>query len=256
MSLNVRSSIEVNTSNAEASINNLRRTFERFNNQTAASARGLDNLAHSLQAGAIAFNGIKNTFNAFSGLAGTFTQTADAINTMNARLQQSTKSTAHFTALRAGIDKIAKSTYSNSESISNLFINVNQSLSEMGLSQKNALEMSETLSKALRVGGASAVDAERAITQFSQALSTGKLQGQDFKAMIGAAPILLKNMADALGVTTGELRTMASEGQLTNEKLVEAFSNMKDSVDNAFSKMPVSVADATQLMSNSINGLI
>ena len=256
MSLNVRSSIEVNTSNAEASINNLRRTFERFNNQTAASARGLDNLAHSLQAGAIAFNGIKNTFNAFSGLAGTFTQTADAINTMNARLQQSTKSTAHFTALRAEIDKIAKSTYSNSESISNLFINVNQSLSEMGLSQKNALEMSETLSKALKVGGASAALAERAITQFSQALSTGKLQGQDFKAMIGAAPILLKNMADALGVTTGELRTMASEGKLTNEKLVEAFSNMKESVDNAFSKMPVSVADATQLMSNSINGLI
>ena len=74
--------------------------------------------------------------------------------------------------------------------------------------------------------------------------------------MIGAAPILLKNMADALGVTTGELRTMASEGKLTNEKLVEAFSNMKESVDNAFSKMPVSVADATQLMSNSINGLI
>ena len=34
MSLNVRSSIEANTSIAEASINNLRRTFERFNNQT------------------------------------------------------------------------------------------------------------------------------------------------------------------------------------------------------------------------------
>ena len=47
--------------------------------------------------------------------------------------------------------------------------------------------MSETLSKALKVGGASAALAERAITQFSQALSTGKLQGQDFKAMIGAA---------------------------------------------------------------------
>ncbi|MDY5383846.1 MAG: tape measure protein [Campylobacter sp.] len=208
------------------------------------------------QIGAGSISIFKEIKGIFGSAAQSFTQTADAINTMNARLAQSTKSTAHFTALRAGIDKIAKSTYSSSESISNLFINVNQSLSEMGLSQKNALEMSETLSKALRVGGASAVDAERAITQFSQALSTGKLQGQDFKAMIGAAPILLKNMADALGVTTGELRTMASEGQLTNEKLVEAFSNMKDSVDNAFSKMPVSVADATQLMSNSINGLI
>ncbi|MCI6299489.1 MAG: tape measure protein, partial [Campylobacter sp.] len=149
-----------------------------------------------------------------------------------------------------------KSTYSSSTSISNLFINLNQSLNEMGLSQKNDLEMSETLSKALKVGGASAVDAERAILQFSQGLSIGKLQGQDFKAMIGAAPSLLKNMADALGISTGELRIMATEDKLTNDKLVEAFSNMKDSVDNAFSKMPVRAADTTQLMSNSINGLI
>lgn len=252
MALNVRSSIEVNTQTAEASLN---RVVARFGNLAAVTEHTknkIDILAHSFQALSLAYQG----FNKARDITSEFLKTADAINTMNARLKLTTTSTEHFTALRAEIDKIAKSTYSSSDTISNLFINLNQSLNEMGLSQKNALEMSETLSKALKAGGASAVDAERAIVQFSQALSTGKLQGQDFKAMIQAAPSLLKNMADGLGVTTGELRAMATEGKLTNDKLVEAFSNMKASVDETFEKMPLSVADATQLMSNSIGGLI
>lgn len=263
MSLNVKSSVEVNTQNAQASINNLTNALNKFNEQGNRTSEALnkianntnkfiDKAAHLSQAVAGIWGGLGKV----KEWSNEFLKTADAINTMNARLKLTTTSTAHFTALRAEIDKIAKSTFSSSETISNLFINLNQSLNEMGLSQKNALEMSETLSKALKAGGASAVDAERAIVQFSQALSTGKLQGQDFKAMIQAAPSLLKNMADGLGVTTGELRAMATEGKLTNEKLVEAFSNMKASVDETFEKMPLSVADATQLMNNSIGGLI
>lgn len=263
MSLNVKSSVEVNTQNAQASINNLTNALNKFNEQGNRTSEALnkianntnkfiDKAAHLSQAVAGIWGGLGKV----KEWSNEFIKTADAINTMNARLKLTTTSTEHFTALRAEIDKIAKSTYSSSDTISNLFINLNQSLNEMGLSQKNALEMSETLSKALKAGGASAVDAERAITQFSQALSTGKLQGQDFKAMIQAAPSLLKNMADGLGVTTGELRAMATEGKLTNEKLVEAFTNMKASVDETFEKMPLSVADATQLMNNSIGGLI
>lgn len=263
MSLNVKSSVEVNTQNAQASINNLTNALNKFNEQGNRTSEALnkianntnkfiDKAAHLSQAVAGIWGGLGKV----KEWSNEFIKTADAINTMNARLKLTTTSMAHFTALRAEIDKIAKSTYSSSDTISNLFINLNQSLNEMGLSQKNALEMSETLSKALKAGGASAVDAERAIVQFSQALSTGKLQGQDFKAMIQAAPSLLKNMADGLGVTTGELRAMATEGKLTNEKLVEAFTNMKASVDETFEKMPLSVADATQLMSNSIGGLI
>ena len=248
----VAGAIENISKQLQESNNKLKISSESFGLFSKKTKGLVEDLAHAGQA----ITGLWNGAEKVMAWAASFAKTADAINTMNARLKLTTTSTAHFTALRAEIDKIAKSTYSSSDTISNLFINLNQSLNEMGLSQKNALEMSETLSKALKAGGASAVDAERAITQFSQALSTGKLQGQDFKAMIQAAPSLLKNMADGLGVTTGKLRVMATEGKLTNEKLVEAFSNMKASVDETFEKMPLSVADATQLMNNSIGGLI
>lgn len=215
--MSLKTEIRANTAQAQAAFKKFCETLERVNTQGAKTADALkqigeqstysneklkdiakntnkltDRLAHSAQA----FVGWKDIIkNTFGGTIQDILKTADAINTMNAKLKLTTTSTAHFEALKKSIDGIARATSSSTESISNLFINLNQSLSEMGLSGKQALEMSETLSKALKVGGASAIDAERAITQFSQALSTGKLQGQDFKAMIQAAPSLLKNMA-------------------------------------------------------------
>ena len=143
MSLNVKSSVEVNTNNAQASINNLTNALNKFNEQGKNTSEALnkianntnkfiDKIAHLSQVIAGIWGGLGKV----KELSNEFIKTAYVINTMNARLAQTTTSTAHFTALRAEIDKIAKSTYSTSASISNLFINVNQSLSEMGLSQK------------------------------------------------------------------------------------------------------------------------
>lgn len=156
MSLNVKTSVEVNTNNAQASVENLRRTFERFNNQTAASARGLDNLAHALQAGAIAFNGIKNTFNALDGLASSFIKIADSANLLSARLKLATDGVKNFENASKALYNIAQNTANSVESVSNLFITLNRSFAELGYSQEKALEFTSTLSTALKAGGADA----------------------------------------------------------------------------------------------------
>lgn len=262
--MSVKTEIHADTQQAQVNIKKFTDALEKLNKQGEQSSKALnqiskntnklwDNLAHTGQAITGWASIVKSSFD---GVVGNFIKTADAINTMNARLKLTTTSTAHFEALKNSINEIARATSSSTESISNLFINLNQSLSEMGLSQKQALEMAQTLSQALKVGGASAIDAERAITQFSQALSTGKLQGQDFKAMIQAAPSLLKNMADALGVTTGELRGMATAGELTNEKLVAAFAGMKDKIAKEFKEIPPTVENAMTNLQTSINGVI
>lgn len=195
MSLNVKSNVEVNTQNAQASIENLNKKFGAFNSTlekfgskyTKDAKNGIDILAHSLQATAIAFNGIKNTFNALNGFAQSFIQIADSVNLLNARLKLSTDGIKNFENASKALYSIAQNTANSVDSVSNLFITLNRSFAELGYNQEKTLEVVSTLSTALKAGGASAVDAERAITQFSQALSTGKLQEQDFKAMIGAA---------------------------------------------------------------------
>ena len=134
----VAGAIENISKQLQESNNKLKISSESFGLFSKKTKGLVEDLAHAGQA----ITGLWNGAEKVMAWAASFAKTADAINTMNARLKLTTTSTAHFTALRAEIDKIAKSTYSSSDTISNLFINLNQSLNEMGLSQKNALEMS------------------------------------------------------------------------------------------------------------------
>ena len=175
-----------------------------------------DKLAHSAQA----LNGwwdiLKNTF---GNAAQSFIKAADAINTMNARLKLVSTSGAHFEALRKQIDGIAKSTYSSTESISNLFIGLNSSLKSLGVSQNEVLQFSQTITQAFKVSGASAADTERALVQLNQAFSMGMLRGQEYNSVISAAPALITYMADALGIAEEKLKNMAKNGGISAEMM-------------------------------------
>ena len=252
MALNVKSSIEVNTQTAEASLNRVVARFGNLATVTEHTKNKIDILAHSTQA----LTGILTTLSKVKGVANNFIQTADAINTMNARLKLTTTSTAHFEALKKSIDGIAKSTYASSDSISNLFIGLNSSLKSLGVSQNEVLKFSETITQAFKVSGASAVDTERALVQLNQAFSMGALRGQEYNSIVSAAPALLDYMADALGVAREKLTDMAKNGGISAQLMIEAFGNMRDSVAKDFVQLPLSVENATQSLTNSFSSLI
>ena len=227
MSLNVKSSVEVNTSNAQASINNLTNALNKFNKQSEETNKTLnkiadntntftDKLAHSAQA----INGWVEIGKRIKDFGNSFIQIADSANLLNARLKLSTDGIKNFENASKALYSIAQNTANSVDSVSNLFITLNRTFAELGYSQEKALEVTSTLSTALKAGGADAVGAAGAIKQFSDALAVGVLKGTDFKILIQNAPALLGYLSDALGITAGELKTMASEGKLTNEKLV------------------------------------
>lgn len=142
-----------------------------------------DKLAHSAQA----INGWVEIGKRIKDFGNSFIQIADSVNLLNARLKLSTDGIKNFENASKALYSIAQNTANSVESVSNLFITLNRSFAELGYNQEKTLEVVSTLSTALKAGGADAVGAAGAIKQFSDALSTGKLQGQDFKAMIQAA---------------------------------------------------------------------
>ena len=199
MSLNVKSNVEVNTQNAQASIENLNKKFGAFNSTlekfgskyTKDAKNGIDILAHSLQATAIAFNGIKNTFNALNGFAQSFIQIADSVNLLNARLKLSTDGIKNFENASKALYSIAQNTANSVESVSNLFITLNRSFAELGYNQEKTLEVVSTFSAALKASGTASYNANIALKQLNDALAVGVLKGTDFKILIQNAPALL-----------------------------------------------------------------
>ncbi|VEH66711.1 Phage-related minor tail protein [Rodentibacter pneumotropicus] len=127
-----------------------------------------------------------------------------------------------------------------------------QNASSLKISQEQVASLTETVSKAVAISGASAASAEAAITQFGQALGSGVLRGDEFNSVMEQAPGLAQALARGLGVTTGELRKMANDGKLTMDVLIPALEKVKSSVDAQFSTRVLTISAAFENLNTSI----
>ncbi|MDO6804750.1 tape measure protein, partial [Wenyingzhuangia sp. 1_MG-2023] len=88
------------------------------------------------------------------------------------------------------------------------------------------------------------------ITQLSQALAAGVLRGDEFNSVMEQSPRLSQALSASLGVTTGELRAMAEQGQLTTDTVVKALKEQAAAIDDEFSQMPATVGASVEKLKN------
>lgn len=106
-------------------------------------------------------------------------------------------------------------------------------------SSSNVLEYVQTIQKALTLGGATAQEATSAAIQFSQAIASNRLGGDEFRAVL-ETPLGLQ-LAKGLDVTIGKLRQLSITGQLTADKVLGALDKIKGSVDADFNKSVLTI---------------
>ena len=124
-----------------------------------------------------------------------------------------------------------------------------QNAEALKISQAQVASLTETVSKAVAMSGASAESAQAALMQFGQALGSGVFRGDEFNSVMEQTPGLAKAIADGLGVTTGELRNMAKEGKLTTDVLIPALERAKSSVDSQFGSRILTISAALENLS-------
>lgn len=105
-------------------------------------------------------------------------------------------------------------------------------------SNKELIAFAETLNKKFIIAGATQEEMSSATLQLTQALGSGVLRGEELNAVFEAAPNVIQSIADHLGVSIGEIRTMASEGQLTADVVKNAMLASIDETNKQFEKMP------------------
>ncbi|MFW9289799.1 tape measure protein, partial [Glaesserella parasuis] len=109
------------------------------------------------------------------------------------------------------------------EATTSLYTRSARALKDYGYAQKDILQFTETMNKAMAVGGVSAEAQASALFQLSQALGSGQLQGDEFKTIAESAPIILDVLAEYMGKSRAEVKKLASEGQLTSKLIFDAF---------------------------------
>ena len=115
---------------------------------------------------------------------------------------------------------------------------------------QDMMDFSETINKSIRLGGGTKVMNDSAMLQLSQALGSGRLQGDELRSLSENAPFLMKALADGLGVSRGQLKQLGADGELTTTKIIEAFQNQADAIDELFNGIPVTWGDNMTILQN------
>ena len=177
-------------------------------------------------------------------------QIADAWNMMSARLKLATIGHNEFaTAQKAQFD-IAQRIGVPIQETTTLYGKLQQAVRMLGGEQKDALTITESISQALRLSGASATEAQSSLLQFGQALASGVLRGEEFNSVVENSPRLAQALADGLNVPIGRLRKLAEEGRLTADVVVNALLSQKDKLAAEYTQLPQTVSQAFQRLQN------
>lgn len=156
-------------------------------------------------------------------------------NLMN-RLRVVTSGTYELTRAMEGIADISRETRSALESNVDMYARVAINTKQLGMVQEDVLRFSRQLNHAIILSGVTAREAQWGMVQFSQALASNALRGDELRAVLEQLPVVTDVIAKHFGVTRGELRKLGFEGRITAKDIIEAFNEAEAELAEKFGR--------------------
>lgn len=175
-------------------------------------------------------------------------QFADGITNLRNKLSTLTPDLNTVNKQFEAITAIAINARTPLESTADLFFRIARVSDQLGISQKEAATITESLAKAMSASGLSAGEAAGPLLQLGQALQSGVFQGDELRSILEGLPVVAKALADELGVPIGQLRKLGADGQITADIFVKAMRRAKDSIDDAFGRTGTTIGQAFETL--------
>lgn len=194
----------------------------------------------------VAIQALRQLANLMSGL---IKSGDDYIQTM-ARLKTIEDGTRTGQELQDGIMAAAQRSRTGFGIMADSVAKLRSQAGEAFKSNDEAIAFAEQLNKLYKIGGASLEQQKAGTLQITQALASGVLRGDEFNSMMENAPLVAQKLARHLGVSVGQLREMAKDGQLTGDTLKNALLGSAVETNAEFAKMPMTFADMMTQVGN------
>jgi len=223
------------------------RSGQQIHRQFGNTRAGLQSVSQQLQRSRqelIAFFSVRYA----AGQARALIDIADAAKTIDARLKLATKTSQEYETASRAVFEISKRSRTGIQSTANLYAKLAVSMRQMGASQTQVLGITESVTQAIKLSGVSTMAADAAVTQFTQAMASGVLRGDEFRSIMEQAPRLMAALSDGLGVAQGELRGLAEQGKLTADVVINALSSQSEKLTQEFTQLPLTVGGALTQM--------
>jgi tape measure domain-containing protein len=175
---------------------------------------------------------------------------ADQYTSLQNKLRTVTETQAELNVATSDMIRIANSARSPLSAVTTVYARTARSVEQLGKSQMQVTQFTETLSKAIQIGGATTTEAGNAMIQLSQGLASGTLRGDELRSVLEQMPIVAEFIEKKLGVTRGELRELGREGKLTSEVVFDAMLEATESVNKQFAELRPTIAQSFEVLKN------
>ncbi|MFU9124173.1 phage tail tape measure protein [Proteus sp. WDL240414] len=237
--------LTLNTANFTNAINRSQRQTEQFGQRIRVSLQAITVQQERMVSQTAKSSALFTRFASVAASALSVRQVinyADGWTELQNRLKLVTESSVELNKATQAVYDIAQKTYQSLDATAQVYQRFADNADRLGLSQQKVAELTETVSKAVAISGASATAAQAALIQFGQALASGQLRGEELNSVMEQTPALAKAIADGMGVSVGELRKKAQDGEMTIEKVIQALERVADSVDKKFATSVTTVS--------------
>lgn len=240
--------IVIDAKNAERNARNLGNELDSIERKGEFASKSMDNLSVATRALAGYMAGLVTVSSAISKM--------DTYTGLQNRLKLVTNNQVELNKATEDTFRIAQKTYSAWDSVLQVYQRFSDNAKTLNLTMDDTARLTETVSKAVAISGASAEAADAALVQFGQALASGTLRGEELNSVMEQTPALAKAIAKGMGITVGELRSVAAEGKITSQEIVKALKNVQDEVDALFAKTDITIGQSLTLLNNEITKFV
>ena len=223
-----------NTGRAAQATELTKKNIQDLGNQQKITASSTDALASKIKSLVRSYVGIKGISSLFY-LSDTMAQTTARLDRMNDGLQTTSE-------LNQMIYESAQRSRGAYQDTADMVAKLGTLAKDAFSSSAEVVAFAEQINKQMTLSGASTVGAQAAMLQLTQAMSSGVLRGEELNSILEQTPTIAQTIADYIGVSTGKMREMASEGQITAEVVKNAMFSAAEETNAAFEKMPMTWA--------------
>ncbi|UDK97128.1 tape measure protein [Lysinibacillus sphaericus] len=175
---------------------------------------------------------------------------SDAYSNVNARLANINDGSQTQKELQDKIYRAAQRSLGSYNDMAASVSKLNLLAGDAFSSNNEAIRFAELMNKSFAVSGAGAQEKAAGMHQLTQALASGRLQGDEFVSITENAPLLAKAIANAMGVSMGEMKKLSSEGKITADIIKKSLFEAANDIEDKFSKLPLTFADAMTVFNN------
>lgn len=229
---------EVQLSEIANSTQQATRKQDEYNQKVNAGTNAADSLLRKVTAFVGAYAGISTVQNVL-GLSDELTQTT-------ARLDMMVNQYNELNGTMQTTEQLSQMIYQSAQNSRASYLNTAASVAKLGNNARDAfssteeiVNFAELVNKEFVIAGASATESSNAFLQLTQALGSGALRGDELNSIFEQAPNLIQTIADYMDVPIGQIKEMASEGEITADIVKNAMFAATDEINAKFEEMPM-----------------